>query len=415
MMFELILVSVIGWAIYAWVYKKKTHAVDALLGDAVLAQSGDGADAKLTVVHTLIGSMRRYGITLEDVAREWDAVPEVDATPLVYTPPPAKKTMSEIAMRVFGVLGAAFVMSGLGVFISDFWDEMGAAGRILITLGTGWALNVALVYFLREKLYPRAQFPLLIAGAAMQLTGWFVLIHEFFPDGDEPQKAVMAVSAVLCITYGAMYSAFPLTSIVALVLLFFYGFLQALLDVVGMDTEYVSLLMGASLLMVAAGLKRSAHAALASLAYAVAGIWFNTGLLMVMRDLISQDIAAIVTGISLMSQGYALKHVNEDTLMGYAYFFGSGLFLSGVFDLVNGTAFELLYFGVVIGLIYLCTVLQSRAILFTSICALLSYIAYYSSQYFVDSLGWPLALVLMGFAFFGVAMMAVRVRKRIGQ
>jgi hypothetical protein len=423
MILELIIIVGICWFAYKRINKNDALPAPEQALAAALQQAHhdhqntertDANLAPMSVIHTLIGTMHRYGITPEDITAEWDNVPKTQTEALHYSPAPAKKSLSEVAMQVFGYLGAAFIIAGLGVFISQFWDSIGSFGRIFVTLGTGIGLNVLFVRFMHLQTYPKAHFPLYIASVIMQMSGWFVVLYEFFPHGDNPQKAILAVALVMTITQCTLFYLFKRSTILACALLMFYTALQALLDIIGVDVEYASLLLGASVLSVGAWLKRSPYAVLAPLFYVIAAIWFNAGLFMVLSDLMREDIAATITGISLISLGFGLKQVEEDTLTGYAYFVGSSLLLSGVFDLVNNTSFELLYFGLVICLIYLSTALQSRAILFTSICALLGYIGYYTSNYFVDSLGWPLALVLMGCLFFGVAMMAVKVRKKIG-
>jgi hypothetical protein len=44
---------------------------------------------------------------------------------------------------------------------------------------------------------------------------------------------------------------------------------------------------------------------------------------------------------------------------------------------------------------------------------MLSFIGYYTAQHFVDSLGWPVTLVLMGVAFIGVSTLAIKVKRQI--
>ena len=44
---------------------------------------------------------------------------------------------------------------------------------------------------------------------------------------------------------------------------------------------------------------------------------------------------------------------------------------------------------------------------------MLSYIGYFSAKHFVDSLGWPVTLVLMGIAFLGIGTIAIKSKERI--
>jgi archaellum biogenesis protein FlaJ (TadC family) len=58
-------------------------------------------------------------------------------------------------------------------------------------------------------------------------------------------------------------------------------------------------------------------------------------------------------------------------------------------------------------------VLQSRALLLTTVIAMLGFIGYFSAEYFANSLGWPVTLVLMGVAFLGVGTIAIKVKRHI--
>ena len=86
---------------------------------------------------------------------------------------------------------------------------------------------------------------------------------------------------------------------------------------------------------------------------------------------------------------------------------------SGLFDLVHNTSFELTYLAVTAAMLYACVVLQSRALLFTTVIAMLGFIGFYTAKHFANSLGWPVTLVLMGVAFLGVGTIAIKVRRHI--
>jgi hypothetical protein len=86
---------------------------------------------------------------------------------------------------------------------------------------------------------------------------------------------------------------------------------------------------------------------------------------------------------------------------------------AGLFDLVQNTPVELIYLAVTASMLYVCVVLESRAMLLTTVLAMLGFIGYFSSEYFADSLGWPITLVLMGVAFLGVGAIALKVKRSI--
>ncbi len=64
-------------------------------------------------------------------------------------------------------------------------------------------------------------------------------------------------------------------------------------------------------------------------------------------------------------------------------------------------------------MLYACVALQSRALLVTTVVAMLGFIGYYTAKHFANSLGWPVTLVVMGVAFLAVGAIALRVKRRI--
>jgi hypothetical protein len=90
-------------------------------------------------------------------------------------------------------------------------------------------------------------------------------------------------------------------------------------------------------------------------------------------------------------------------LIALGYFVGSMMAYAGLFDLVQNTSIELIYLAVTASALYACVVLESRALLLTTVLAMLGFIGYFSAEYFSDSLGWPITLVLMGVDFLGSA------------
>ena len=55
-----------------------------------------------------------------------------------------------VAKTLFVYLGAIFILAGISVYIGTFWDTMGSAMRLLVTLGVGYVLLIVLVSALHE-------------------------------------------------------------------------------------------------------------------------------------------------------------------------------------------------------------------------------------------------------------------------
>ncbi len=86
---------------------------------------------------------------------------------------------------------------------------------------------------------------------------------------------------------------------------------------------------------------------------------------------------------------------------------------TGLFDLVENTSTELLFFAVTASILYFCVLLQSRALLLSTVIAMLAFIGYYSAEHFSNALGWPVTLVLMGVAFLSVGTIDLKVKRQI--
>ena len=342
---------------------------------------------------------------------------EVDSAFHAYTSSHSASTnrsKGEIAKTLFTYLGAIFILAGISTYISMFWESMGSAMRIIVTLGVGYALLIVLVSALHEKKFPRLILPLTLANVVMMTGGWFVFIHEIFPHGDNWRAAVLFVFGTMAVHHIILFNKFQRTALAFTSLFFIYGFINVGLDMLELPITYIAIVLGASLFIVGSALEKTAHRALSEPALLIGILWMNSGLFDRITLVTAANWASVVIGISLIFTAYGMqKSVRYPRLIGLGYFIGSLMMYSGLFDLVENTAVELLYFAVTASMLYACVVLQSRALLLTTVIAMLSFIGYFSAQYFANSLGWPITLMLMGLAFLGVGTIAIKVKQRI--
>jgi len=351
--------------------------------------------------------MKSYDITLADVANALQQpAPGSAASP--------RRSRSDIAKTLFSYLGAIFILAGVGTYIGMFWESMGSVMRVLVTLGVGYALLVVLVSALHEQKFPRLVLPLTIACAFMMTGGWFVLIHEVFPRGDDWRAAPLFVFGMMTVHQGVLFGRYRRTVLAFTALFFVYGFMQVGLDMLGIAMTYSAIVLGASLFLVGVALQNTAHRVLAEPALLIGICWLNAGLFDQLALVASANWASVMTGVCVMLTAYGLqREARHDRLAGLCYFMGSILFYSGLFDLVQDTPVELLYLAVTAAVLYACVVLQSRALLLTTVVAMLGFIGYFSAEHFANSLGWPITLVLMGVAFLAVGTIALKVKRRI--
>lgn len=366
-----------------------------------------GVTDKGSALESIARLMRNYDITPAEVAAAFHA-------PASQQAEPGRRSKGDIAKTLFTYLGAIFILAGISTYIGTFWESMGSAMRIIMTLGVGYILLIVLVSALYEGKYPKAILPLAFASVFMMTGGWFVFIHEVFPHGDNWRLAVLFVFGVMALQMVGLLYKYSLAVLSFMALFFIYGFMQVGLDLLGVPTAYIAIVLGASLFLVASALEDMPHRMLAAPALLIGTLWLNSGLFDRIALATATNWASLLTGMCVMSAAYGLhKAERHPHLSGLGYFFGSVMAYSGLFDLVHNTPVELAYLAVTASMLYACVVLQSRALLFTTVIAMLGFIGFYTAKHFANSLGWPVTLVLMGVAFLGVGTIALKVRQKI--
>lgn len=353
---------------------------------------------------------------ITQLMQRYDITPaEVEAARLApQALQPARRSSSDIARTLFTYLGAIFILAGISTYISLFWQSMGSVMRVFVTLGVGYLLLIVLLSALHEKKYPKLILPLALASALMMTSGWFVLIHEVFPHGDNWRAAVLAVCAVMALHQGALLYRYERTVLAFTALVFAYGFLQVGMDLLDIPLGLIAIVLGASLFLVASALEDTPHRQLTAPALLISTAWFHAGLFDRVASVANASWACLLIGVCLMSTAYGLQKAGRYArLSGLGFFAGSIMAYGGLFDLVQHTPVELLYFALTVSMLYACVVLQSQALLLTTVIAMLSFIGYYTARHFAHSLGWPVTLVLMGVAFLGVGTLALKVRRQL--
>ncbi len=342
---------------------------------------------------------------------------EVEATylaPAAVDAASTQRSKGDIAKTLFVYLGAIFILAGIGTYIGMFWSSMGSAMRIFVTLGIGYVLLLVLVLALHENKYPRAAGPLTIAMVFMMVGGWLVFIDEVFPSTDDWRNVVLFISGTMAIHLGVLFARYERTLFAVFGLFFVYGFMEVGLDMLGMSYAHIAIVLGASLFLVGTVLEKTSRPVPAELALLIGSFWLNGGLFDVIANTTAPNWASLIIGVSLVITAYGLHTADKyPRLIGLGYLVGSAMLYAGLFDLVQDTPIELLFLAVTAGILYACVVLQSRAMLLTTVLAMLSFIGYFSAKHFVDSLGWPVTLVITGVVFLGVGMIAIRVKRAI--
>lgn len=304
--------------------------------------------SKEDVLQDIVSLARGNSITLQEIA-----------TALQAPQQQAQKEPSTVLSKLFGYIGGIFVFAGIGVFISMYWDDFGSAARVIVTLGTGLIAFVMGLVCLTDKKYERAATPLFLMASVLQPTGILVMLQEYSSGGDA-RHGLMFMAIYMLIQQGATFLAKGRTVLAFSAILFGCIFFANLFDVWGMDEELIGMVMGASLLCIAYALNQSRHVA-------IAPFW---------------------------------------------YFVGAVILLFSLFDAVKNTPFELAYLGLSALMIFLSTYVRSRTLLLVGTMSMLLYIGYYTAKHFANTVGWPIALVMIGIALIALSSLAVRLNNK---
>ncbi len=261
--------------------------------------------------------------------------------------------------RILGMLGGTFLFAGLGVFIALNWDLMNSAARIVITLGSGIAAFVLALTVSADERYNKARTPLYLVAALLQPIGILVTINEFSSGGDW-RHAALLTAGVMATQQAAVFWQRRDTALLFTTIVFASWFFVVWLDLLGADDDFVAFVLGASIVGLCVGLERTAHRALTPFWYCIGAI----------------------------------------------------AFFGGLFALIEDTLIELLFMVAACGGVFLSTYVRSRALLFISTIAMLAYISYFTNQHFIDSLGWPLMLMLLGLVLIGLSTVAIQIDRR---
>lgn len=264
-----------------------------------------------------------------------------------------------VLVRVLSYIGATFVFAGIATFIAMQWDELGSAARVVVSLGSGLALFALALVALHDERYRIAATPLFIAAAVLIPVGLMVTFDEYGGDGDA-STAWLITSAVVTAQFGLTYWRYRRTALLLITLFFGLSFWAVALDKVGLDGELTVMTLGAMALLLACALRKGDHAILAPLGFV----------------------------------------------------FGAWAFLWGLFALVEGSIAELLFLAVACALVYLGVRLRSRSLNVVSIAAILAYTGYVTGEYFADSVGWPLALIVFGLIMIALSAVGLKIDRK---
>jgi hypothetical protein len=270
--------------------------------------------------------------------------------------------------KMLYVLGVAIVVIGIVIFVSQIWDDIASFGRITVTLGLGFLITAIGSMLLKSKPDENIGTVFHFIGGMLIPSGALVTLSELNID-------FISLWPV-AFTFGIVFAFYLLLNSVHKnpILTFF---------AIANGTAFVYLLVEA---IIDEPFYRH-------------------------EDLFAY--LTMVIGVSYLLLAHAFRDSWNKKLSGVLYFFGGTGFLGAAFSQVfDSVPWQMFYFIIVIGGLALSVYMRSRSILVMSTLFLIAHVSYITSEYFADSLGWPISLVILGFVFIGLGYISVNINKK---
>ena len=271
-------------------------------------------------------------------------------------------------VNVFYGIGAIIVLTGIVILVAQHWEDIGYIGRLLVTAGIAAATFAAGLILKGQRVLSQALFTL---SAALAPLGAYVVLTENGVSFGLTEQLIIGVALAALFGFAWFLSRRSI-----LVLLIAFNLTWA---------YYAGLLKAVEGMMYMGDLLTWATV-LAGAAYILAGFGYKGN---------AVEGESVREGRSVRSLLYGL---------GTLATLGAGFSLEGVWDLV--------YIPLLFAAFYLSVYLKTRAMLVFAGIFLIAHLVYLTSKYFVDSIGWPIALVICGFIIIGIGYATFYVMRR---
>ncbi len=273
---------------------------------------------------------------------------------------PQKK--NAVFTNILTGIGGIIVAIGIFLFFEQHWQELGTNMRIFVTLGFSIILYIAGILLAQTK--------------SMRVVSWALLL-TFAP----------LAPFGIWVTFDSLHAQFP-----------FFGYETIISGImfIWFTASFFILRMG--LFTVFSVLSGSV-------------LYFGlTGDFLSKNPALNIDSAFeyrfLLLGLSYLLLGNSWKYTMKTVsawmyALGVAMFLGAAMALGGYTPSAN-LFWEIVFPGLALATMFLSIPLKSKSILVIGSMYLMGYIVKITAEYFSDTLGWPIALILAGFALIGI-------------
>lgn len=287
---------------------------------------------------------------------------------------------------IFYGIGALIAIIGVSILLGQNWEQIGFIARVFVTLGISF-ITYTLGLILKSPEHRILSEVMYIVTAFLASLGSYVLLRELHL---EFSWLVQLYTAALIFLAFLIAQLITKRNVLVLLLICFGTWIYYLLVVKVLSFNYfnndlvyiVHLILGTSYIFIGHGL-----ASLWKLEWRTDS---NSS-----KNLQASDPADDTEKKIIQHILYAL---------GTLVVLVTGISIGGIFDLIMIA----LIFGTFYGSIYL----KSRLMLILGMLFLMIHLIKLTSEYFVDSIGWPVALILIGFCVIAVGFMTFRLNQK---
>ncbi len=253
-------------------------------------------------------------------------------------------------------VGGAIVFFGIVIFVGQNWNSLNTITRIVSTLGSAVVAFLLAVIFSVDKKTVNLGLAFHFIAALLLPTGLFITFHEagYNVNGDGMQALISCILFAVYMFSFAVFrkSIFSLFSIIFGTWLYF---------------SFTSYMVGGNPLL---------------------GHNFTS-------------YRFLLAGLTYISLGYYFSDGERKSLSGFLYGFGILGFLGSTLALggwkPNPNMFwEIIYPGLIFLTLLSSVYIKSKSFLTFGTIFLMAYISKITAEYFSNSIGWPLSLVLIG-------------------
>lgn len=363
---------------------------------------------------------------------------------------------------LLGYLGGSLIVAGFLIYASMIWGDLGSFGRVTLSLGSGFLCYFCAYSLQCKSQYAKAAMPLWLLSFLLLPTGLFVMLKEY-AGGDDAILGGVIVFGICTAMYLTAWFKLRVNILLIIALLCGFAFLGTFYEKLGINTPEMWLPTAIGILLLGWQIYKNDAQTLADKVFVFGAIALitscyhflgntdyeaaMTALMLILifiaykletrlfivtsilcfiillakhfgfswgyRDSDILRLTAGVSGISCCFMAYWLSVKTQSRMVHWWYFGGSFLLFNATMGLLYNTPYDVLFPAIPAFVLYLSIRLQSRALLTSSILALLSFISYFSARYFAETIGWPITLMITGAALIGLCLFALKLGKRM--